>query len=166
MELSQEWVKDNKHTVDHIVEKFGMDRKTAEDLDEFFQSRINPYYLSLIRYPGDPIRLQCVPAKVELEDFDAERSTSRRRNESRSKHHSSLSRSCSLSCYQPVWHLLPLCTRKRKVGDYEKISMKGLESAFKYLEEHTEIRDVILLAVIHLCSQIQCSRKFSSVYVR
>ncbi|MCW8802797.1 MAG: KamA family radical SAM protein, partial [Ignavibacteriaceae bacterium] len=36
------------------------------------------------------------------------------------------------------------CTRKRKVGDYEKISMKGLESAFKYLEEHTEIRDVIL----------------------
>jgi lysine 2,3-aminomutase len=36
------------------------------------------------------------------------------------------------------------CTRKRKVGDYEKISMKGLEAAFKYLEEHTEIRDVIL----------------------
>jgi lysine 2,3-aminomutase len=36
------------------------------------------------------------------------------------------------------------CTRKRKVGDYEKISMKGLESAFKYLEDHTEVRDVIL----------------------
>ncbi|MCK7527374.1 MAG: radical SAM protein [Ignavibacteriales bacterium] len=36
------------------------------------------------------------------------------------------------------------CTRKRKVGDYEKISMKGLESAFKYLEQHKEIRDVIL----------------------
>jgi len=36
------------------------------------------------------------------------------------------------------------CTRKRKVGDYEKISMKGLESAFNYLEEHTEIRDIIL----------------------
>ena len=33
---------------------------------------------------------------------------------------------------------------KRKVGDYDKISMKGLESAFKYLESHTEIRDVIL----------------------
>jgi lysine 2,3-aminomutase len=36
------------------------------------------------------------------------------------------------------------CTRKRKVGDYDKISMKGLESAFRYLEEHTEIRDVIM----------------------
>jgi lysine 2,3-aminomutase len=36
------------------------------------------------------------------------------------------------------------CTRKRKVGDYDKISMKGLESAFRYLEQHTEVRDVIL----------------------
>jgi len=36
------------------------------------------------------------------------------------------------------------CTRKRKVGDQDKISMKGLEAAFNYLEQHTEIRDVIL----------------------
>lgn len=72
MELWQEMVRDSVHTVDHVVEKFGIDRKAAEDLDEFFQARINPYYLSLIRYPGDPIWLQCVPAKVELEDIDAE----------------------------------------------------------------------------------------------
>src|SRR6266700_7312638 len=36
------------------------------------------------------------------------------------------------------------CTRRRKVGDPEKISMRELESAFRYLEEHTEIRDVIM----------------------
>src|SRR5215211_7780432 len=36
------------------------------------------------------------------------------------------------------------CTRRRKVGDPEKIPMSQFESAFKYLEQHTEIRDVIL----------------------
>ena len=36
------------------------------------------------------------------------------------------------------------CTRRRKVGDPEKISLKEYESAFQYLAEHTEIRDVIL----------------------
>src|SRR3989441_1993229 len=36
------------------------------------------------------------------------------------------------------------CTRRRKVGDPDKISMRELESAFRYLEEHTEVRDVIL----------------------
>lgn len=36
------------------------------------------------------------------------------------------------------------CTRKRKVGDQSKISMRTLDSAFRYLEQHTEISDVIL----------------------
>jgi lysine 2,3-aminomutase len=145
MELWQEMVRDSVHTVDHVVEKFGIDRKTAEDLDEFFQARINPYYLSLIRYPGDPIWLQCVPAKVELEDFDAEEDP---------LHEDEMSPVPNITHRYPDRALFLVtsqcgiycrfCTRKRKVGDYEKISMKGLESAFKYLETHTEIRDVIL----------------------
>lgn len=145
MELWQEMVRDSVHTVDHVVEKFGIDRKTAEDLDEFFQARINPYYLSLIRYPGDPIWLQCVPAKVELEDIDAEEDP---------LHEDEMSPVPNITHRYPDRALFLVtsqcgiycrfCTRKRKVGDYEKISMKGLESAFKYLEEHTEIRDVIL----------------------
>jgi lysine 2,3-aminomutase len=36
------------------------------------------------------------------------------------------------------------CTRRRKVGDPEKIPLAQLESGFSYLEEHAEIRDVIL----------------------
>ena len=72
MELWQQMVRDSVHTVDQLVEKFNIDRKVAEDLDEFFQARINPYYLSLIRYPGDPIWKQCVPDKVELEDLDSD----------------------------------------------------------------------------------------------
>jgi lysine 2,3-aminomutase len=145
MELWQEMVRDSVHTVDHVVEKFKIDKKDAEELDEFFQARINPYYLSLIRYPGDPIWRQCVPDKTELNDFDADEDPL---NED------------AMSPVPNITHRYPdralflvtsqcgiycrFCTRKRKVGDYEKISMKGLESAFKYLEEHSEIRDVIL----------------------
>ncbi|MFO7446758.1 MAG: KamA family radical SAM protein [Ignavibacteriaceae bacterium] len=145
MELWQQMIRDSVHTVDQLVEKFGIDRKVAEDLDEFFQARINPYYLSLIRYPGDPIWKQCVPDSAELEDFDAdedplmEDAMSPVPNITHRYPDRALflvTSQCGLYCR--------FCTRKRKVGDYEKISMKGLESAFRYLEEHTEIRDVIL----------------------
>ena len=145
MELWQQMVRDSVHTVDQLVEKFGIDRKVAEDLDEFFQARINPYYLNLIRYPGDPIWRQCVPDKAELEDFDAaedplmEDAMSPVPNITHRYPDRALflvTSQCGLYCR--------FCTRKRKVGDYEKISMKGLESAFNYLEQHTEIRDVIL----------------------
>jgi len=145
MELWQEMVRDSVHSVDQVVEKFNIDRKDAEDLDEFFQARINPYYLSLIRYPGDPIWQQCVPAKTELKDFDAEEDP---------LHEDEMSPVPNITHRYPDRALFLVtsqcgiycrfCTRKRKVGDYEKISMKGLESAFNYLEEHKEIRDVIL----------------------
>ncbi len=145
MELWQRMVRESVHTVDQLVDKFNLDKKVAEELDEFFQARINPYYLGLIRYPGDPIWLQCVPDKLELKDFEAEEDPL---NEE------------AMSPVPNITHRYPdralflvasqcgiycrFCTRKRKVGDYEKISMKGLESAFKYLEDHKEIRDVIL----------------------
>jgi len=145
MELWQRMVRESIHTVDQLVDKFNLDKKVAEDLDEFFQARINPYYLGLIRYPGDPIWLQCVPDKLELKDLEAEEDPL---NEE------------AMSPVPNITHRYPdralflvtsqcgiycrFCTRKRKVGDYGKISMKGLESAFKYLEDHKEIRDVIL----------------------
>jgi len=145
MELWQQMIRDSIHTVDQLVEKFNIDRKVAEDLDEFFQARINPYYFSLIRYPGDPIWLQCVPDKAELEDIEAEEdplmedAMSPVPNITHRYPDRALflvTSQCGLYCR--------FCTRKRKVGNYEKISMKGLESAFEYLEQHTEIRDVIL----------------------
>ncbi|MFC2119921.1 KamA family radical SAM protein [Bacteroidota bacterium] len=145
MEAWQKMIRDSVHTVDELVEKFNIDRKIAEDLDEFFQARINPYYLSLIRYPGDPIWLQCIPDKIELDDFDAmedplmEEAMSPVPNITHRYPDRALflvTSQCGIYCR--------FCTRKRKVGDYEKISMKGLETAFKYLEAHTEIRDVIL----------------------
>lgn len=145
MELWQQMIRDSVHTVDQLVERFGLDRKEAESLQEFFQVRINPYYLGLIRYPGDPIWMQCVPDIKELHDFDAsddplmEDAMSPVPNITHRYPDRALfltTSQCGLYCR--------FCTRKRKVGDSEKISMKGLEQAFNYLEQHVEIRDVIL----------------------
>ncbi|MFA3782519.1 KamA family radical SAM protein [Melioribacteraceae bacterium 4301-Me] len=145
MELWQQMIRDSIHSVDQLVEKFGIDRKVAEDLDEFFQARINPYYLSLIRYPGDPIWKQCVPDKLELEDMDGFEDPLKEDEMSPVPNitHRYPDRALFLTTSQCGMYCR-FCTRKRKVGNSDKISMKELESAFKYLEQHKEIRDVIL----------------------
>jgi lysine 2,3-aminomutase len=145
MELWQQLLKQSVSSVDQVVEKFGIKKEVAERLNDFFMARVNPYYLSLIRYPGDPIWKQVVPDEVELYDIDAPEDPL---NED------------SMSPVPNITHRYPdralflttsqcgiycrFCTRKRKVGDSSKINMRELESAFQYLEQHTEINDVIL----------------------
>jgi lysine 2,3-aminomutase len=145
MELWQQMIRDSVHSVDQLVDKFGIKREVASKLDKFFQARINPYYLSLIRYPNDPIWKQCVPAEVELEDIDAPEDPLNEDDMSPVPNITHrypdralflVTSQCGLYCR--------FCTRKRKVGDSHKISMNTLESAFNYLEQHTEISDVIL----------------------
>jgi lysine 2,3-aminomutase len=145
MELWQEMIRESVSSPEQLMDKFGIKKETAEKLDEFFQARINPYYLSLIRYPGDPIWKQCVPDEVELNDLDAPEDP---------LHEDDMSPVPNITHRYPDRALFLVtsqcglycrfCTRKRKVGDSSKISMKGLESAFQYLEQHTEINDVIL----------------------
>lgn len=145
MELWQEMIRQSIHSVDQLVEKFKIDRNIATKLDKFFQARINPYYLSLIRYPGDPIWLQCVPDEKELEDIDGPEDPLNEDDMSPVPNITHrypdralflVTSQCGLYCR--------FCTRKRKVGNSNKISLRNLESAFKYLELHTEINDVIL----------------------
>lgn len=145
METWQQMLRDSIHTVDQLVEKFNLDRKEAEQLAKFFQARINPYYLSLIRYPGDPIWLQCAPDKAELLDYDGfedplgEDQMSPAPNIVHRYPDRVLflvSSQCGMYCR--------FCTRKRKVGNSDKISLKNLESGFQYIENNKQVRDVIL----------------------
>lgn len=145
MELWQELIRKSIDTADHLVEKFGFDKETADRLNQFFQVRINPYYLSLIRYPGDPIWRQVVPDAVELDDIDSPEDP--------------LAED-AMSPVQSITHRYPdrclflttsqcgiycrFCTRKRKVGDSSKISMKYIQDGLDYITIHPEIRDVIL----------------------
>jgi lysine 2,3-aminomutase len=145
MELWQEMIRESIHSPEQLAEKFGLPLDTAKKLDKFFQARINPYYLSLIRYKGDPIWLQCVPDEKELEDIDSPEDPLNEDDMSPVPNITHrypdralflVTSQCGLYCR--------FCTRKRKVGNSNKISMKNLESAFNYLEQHTEINDVIL----------------------
>jgi lysine 2,3-aminomutase len=145
MELWQQLLKQSISSVEQVSEKFGIKKEIAERLNNFFMARVNPYYLSLIRYPGDPIWKQVVPDEEELYDIDApddplnEDAMSPVPNITHRYPDRALlltTSQCGIYCR--------FCTRKRKVGDSSKINMKELESAFRYLEEHTEINDVIL----------------------
>jgi lysine 2,3-aminomutase len=145
MELWQQLLKQSVSSVDQLVDQFGIKKEVAERLDDFFQARINPYYLSLIRYPGDPIWLQAVPDEVELYDIDAAEDPLNEDEMSPVPNitHRYPDRALFLTTSQCGLYCR-FCTRKRKVGDSSKINMRELEAAFQYLEQHTEINDVIL----------------------
>jgi len=116
-------------------------RQAAEN----FEFRISPAMVDLIKSPGDPIWLQYVPTLQELDVQDglvdslAEDANSPVPNITHRYPDRALflvSPVCASYCR--------FCTRRRKVGDPEKIPMAQLESAFHYLAEHPEIRDVIM----------------------
>jgi lysine 2,3-aminomutase len=136
-------------SLDALVRRFGRehfpDLEALRQAAENFEFRISPAMVDLIRSPGDPIWRQYVPDLAELEVRDG------------------LVDSLAEDAHSPVpniTHRYPdrvlflvspvcasycrFCTRRRKVGDPEKIPLARLEPAFRYLEEHTEIRDVIL----------------------
>jgi lysine 2,3-aminomutase len=145
MELWQEMLRQSVHSADDLVKKFGFEKDLAERINHLFHIRINPYYLGLIRYPGDPIWLQCMPDAKELdddgfpedplnEDGDSPVPSITHRYPDRVLF--LLTSQCSMYCR--------FCTRKRKVGDSNKISMKWIQNGIDYISQHPEVRDVIL----------------------
>ena len=143
MELWQEMLRQSVDSGKDLVERFGFDGELAERLNKLFHIRINPYYLSLIRYPGDPIWLQCIPDAVELEDDGMPEDPLG--EDSHSPVPSIVHRypdrvlflttsQCSMYCR--------FCTRKRKVGDSSKINMKYIQDGIDYIASHPEVRAV------------------------
>src|SRR5438128_1938247 len=136
-------------SLEALVAKFGAehfpDLERLQQAAENFEFRISPAMVDLIKSPGDPIWRQYVPDLQELEvdhglvDSLAEDAHSPVPNITHRYPDRALflvSPVCAAYCR--------FCTRRRKVGDPEKIPMAQLESAFRYLEEHVEIRDVIM----------------------
>src|SRR5919109_1605610 len=136
-------------SLDALVAKFGPEQ--FPDLERLrqaalnFEFRISPAMVDLIQSPGDPIWRQYVPDLQELDIRDglvdslAEDANSPVPNITHRYPDRALflvSAVCASYCR--------FCTRRRKVGDPEKIPLSQLESAFRYLEEHQEIRDVIM----------------------
>ena len=101
--------------------------------------------MSLIRYKGDPIWLQCFPSPEELADEempedpldeDAMSPVPSITHRYPDRVLFLVTSQCSMYCR--------FCTRKRKVGDSSKISMKFIQDGIEYIRNHPEVRDVIL----------------------
>ncbi len=145
MELWQEMLRQSVDSGKDLVERFGFEKELADRLNKLFHIRVNPYYLSLIRYPGDPIWLQCIPDAVELEDRNAPEDPL---NEDADSPVPSITHrypdrvlflmtsQCSMYCR--------FCTRKRKVSDSTKINSKWIQQGIDYIAAHPQVRDIVL----------------------
>ena len=136
-------------SLQQLVEKFGPEQ--FPDLDrlqqaiENFELRISPAMVDLIKAPGDPIWRQYVPDLQELDVVDGVPDSLNEEANSPVPNITHRYPDRALFLVSPVCAAYcRFCTRRRKVGDPEKIPMSQFESAFQYLEEHSEIRDVIL----------------------
>jgi len=136
-------------SLEALAERFGPehvgDIERLKQAAENFEFRISPAMVDLIREPGDPIWRQYVPTVQELEIEDGIVDSLAEDAHSPVPNITHRYPDRALFLVSPVCaSYCRFCTRRRKVGDPEKIPMSQLESAFRYLEEHSEIRDVIM----------------------
>jgi lysine 2,3-aminomutase len=146
-----DWQKTLRESIDSLeklAEKFGSDVIDVEALRpafENFQVRITPAALAEIKEVGDPMWNQYVPTVQELEivdgvidslDEDADSPVPNITHRYPDRALFLVSPVCATYCR--------FCTRRRKVGDPEKIPLNQYDSAFEYIRQHPEIRDVIL----------------------
>ncbi len=150
METWQEVLKERSiRSLESLAERFGPehvgDIERLKFAVENFEFRISPAMLDLIKEPGDPIWRQYVPTVEELDVVDGIVDSLNEDADSPVPNITHRYPDRALFLVSPVCaSYCRFCTRRRKVGDPEKIPMSQFESAFRYLEEHTEIRDVIM----------------------
>lgn len=150
MSTWQELLRKNSiRSLELLAERFGPDQFPEIDrlkqAAENFEFRISPAMVDLIKEPGDPIWRQYVPTVQELEVVDGIVDSLGEDEDSPVPNITHRYPDRALFLVSPVCaSYCRFCTRRRKVGDPEKIPMSQFESAFKYLEAHTEIRDVIM----------------------
>ncbi len=144
----QDTLKQSLTTVDELIERFGaenVDREAVERAIEKFNLRITPAALAQIQRPGDWAWNQYVPTGAENEvvdgivdslDEDADSPVPNITHRYPDRVLFLVSPVCATYCR--------FCTRRRKVGDPEKIPLNQFDAAFAYIREHTEVRDVAM----------------------
>ena len=107
--------------------------------------RMTPAALAQIKEVGDPMWNQYVPTVQELEIVDGVIDSLDEDGDSPVPNITHRYPDRALFLVSPVCATYcRFCTRRRKVGDPEKIPLNQYDSAFAYLAEHAEVRDVIL----------------------
>jgi lysine 2,3-aminomutase len=144
----QQVLKKSITSVDQLIEMFGeenIDREAVQQAIDKFNLRITPAALKAIEQVGDAFWQQYVPTPEENEVLDGIVDSLSEDDDSPVPNITHRYPDRVLFLVSPVCATYcRFCTRRRKVGDPEKIPLNQFSSAFKYIEEHTEIRDVIL----------------------
>ncbi len=132
-------------TAEQLARHFSVQQEQVQKVIERYPLRINPYYLSLIGKPHDPIWRQVMPDIAEINDQHGW-------EDPLSEHDHSpvsnlihrypdrvvllVSSQCAVYCRY--------CMRKRKVGKSFSITAETIDAGIGYIRDHVAIRDVIL----------------------
>jgi len=145
MERWQKMLKKSTTDPKVVAKKFDIPEEDLDPLIQTFDMRITPYYMSLIKEKDDPIYKQVIPDKKELENHGLSNDPLA---EDRDSPVNNIVHRYPDRCLFLVSHVCAsycrFCTRKRKVGDPTKISLKYIDEGIEYIRDHTEIRDVIM----------------------
>src|SRR5215218_139342 len=135
-------------TLDKAVEKFGaelIDKEALQPAFDNFQMRLSPNVLAALGEPGSPVWNQYVPTTQELDVVDGVIDSLDEDGDSPVPNITHRYPDRVLFLVSPVCaSYCRFCTRRRKVGDPEKIPLNQYESAFEYIAAHPEVRDIIL----------------------
>lgn len=131
-------------TPEQLAQHFKINVEEVRKVHRKYPLRINPYYLSLIEKPGDPIWKMAVPDGAELcgpgiedalgEEHDSPVPGITHRYPDRVLFYTT--HACAMYCR--------FCTRKRKVADPNSVDEIRIQSGLDYIRKHPEVRDVVV----------------------
>ncbi|MEZ4525658.1 MAG: radical SAM protein [Desulfobacterales bacterium] len=132
-------------TAEQLAKRFPLDPDQIRKVTNQYPMRINPYYLSLMQYPGDPLWKQAVPDMAEIQDSQGTDDPLCEENQSPVGgliHRYPdwavflISSQCAMFCRH--------CMRKRRVGLPFSVTEKNIRAGLEYIRKQRKIRDVIL----------------------
>lgn len=132
-------------TAEQLAKRFPLDPDQIRKVTNQYPMRINPYYLSLMQYPGDPLWKQAVPDMAEIQDSQGTDDPLCEENQSPvgglihrypDRAVFLISSQCAMFCRH--------CMRKRRVGLPFSVTEKNIRAGLEYIRKQRKIRDVIL----------------------
>jgi lysine 2,3-aminomutase len=132
-------------TAEDLCRRFSVSPEVVAPVIQRYPMRINPYFLSLIQEPGDPLWRQAIPDPAELADAlpeadplaeEAQSPVPQLIHRYPDRAVFLVSAQCALFCRH--------CMRKRKVGQPFTVTKGTIASGIEYIRETPAIRDVIL----------------------
>ena len=132
-------------TADQLPDHWPVASSEIRQVVDTYPMKINPYYLSLIRTPGDPMGKQVIPSTAELRDQPESDDPLMEENQSPIPNliHRYPDRVVLLASDRCPVHCR-FCLRKRKIGREEPVGSETLAAGIDYIGRHRQIREVIL----------------------